>query len=255
MKILVLSMSRVGRVDDVVRNVMDKSSSEAAGVERRARLRTLSYADEGGRGKDDDGLRYARVHLFKVLNDYMDVARRMGYLGQCVAHVRGGCEGEDMRKLVKKTVVRLVGFMQGEIKAFFVAVLGEDEVEAEGAGGELERGSLLNRDTIAAPSSDSAKKGIFSLSISTEALGSRPQGKAGSVRSRRRRRSSLGASSSATLVTSMSAAQFASTVLFTAPNKPSVRHALPLRKYVARWCDGLSLAVKEVRRAARSKAD
>ena len=156
-----------------------------------------------------------------------------------------GCSEADKKKLIAKTVIKLIEHMQLEIKEFLAAALGEDEVDASSAEVDApERGSLLNRDTLVS-STDSTKKGIFSLSISTES-NSGSQSKSGSVRTRRRRRSSLGASTSATLVTSMSGSQFATTVLFTSPIKPSVRHALPLRKYVARWCDGLVLAVKEL---------
>lgn len=192
-------------------------------------------------------LHFVRVHLFKVLNNFMDVARRMGYCLQCVNHEKSGCSEADKKKLINKTIIKLIELMQHEIKEFITAVLGEDEVVASSAEADApERGSLLNRDTLVS-STDSTKKGIFSLSISTKSnSGSSSQSKSGSVRTRRRRRSSLGASTSATLVTSMSASQFATTVLFTSPNKPSVRHALPLRKYVARWCDGLVLAVKEL---------
>lgn len=38
----------------------------------------------------DLGLHFVRSHLFKLLNNYMDVTRRMGYCLQCILHEKQG---------------------------------------------------------------------------------------------------------------------------------------------------------------------
>ncbi|GMH81784.1 hypothetical protein TrST_g4820 [Triparma strigata] len=242
-KIIVKSMGMIGRVDDIIRNVMSRAANEVASVERQTRLRTLTTVEDSQRpdAPKDLGLHFVRSHLFKVMNNYMDVTRRMGYCLQCINHEKQGISDKDQAK-IKRNILTIVESMQSEIKDFLVCVLGEEVDDDKNES--MERRSLLHRQTL---SSATEKKSIFSLSINTDPTKNRnDSSKSSPVRSRRtRRRSSVGASTSATLVTSMSASQFVSTVLLRS-SAPSVRHALPLRKYVARWCDGLALAVKEI---------
>ncbi|GMH88820.1 hypothetical protein TL16_g11273 [Triparma laevis f. inornata] len=243
-KIIVRSMGMIGRVDDIIRNVMARAENEITSVERQTRLRTLSAIEDSQRpdAPKDLGLHYVRSHLFKLLNNYMDVTRRMGYCLQCILREKQGISEKDQQK-INKNILVIVELMQSEIKVFLVCVLGE-EVD-DSVNESMERRSLLHRQTVSSPAE---KKSIFSLNINTDPNKNNPNNtsKDSPIKSRRtRRRSSVGASTSATLVTSMSASQFVSTVLFPS-STPSVRHALPLRKYVARWCDGLALAVKEL---------
>ena len=45
-KILIKGVAMIGRVDDIVRNVMGRAEEEIRSVERQTRLRTLAYVDE-----------------------------------------------------------------------------------------------------------------------------------------------------------------------------------------------------------------
>lgn len=140
-KIIVRSMGMIGRVDDIIRNVMARAENEVTSVERQTRLRTLSAIEDSqrpdapkGEGQrevvalgakvceawksftsselhivatplvqfygtsfltppfpqTDLGLHFVRSHLFKLLNNYMDVTRRMGYCLQCILHEKQG---------------------------------------------------------------------------------------------------------------------------------------------------------------------
>jgi len=231
----------------------------------------------GGGGGE---LKRVRNFIFRLCNDFIDVALRTSYLVQIVRDKKYGSEdkgiddgGERVRgeRKLKSLVEGAVGIMQGEVEKLIRAVLGEkvegEEVEGEEGGVRERRSSLaIMGDKAAAANSRKDRNGkngggdevaVFDLGILDDEQGGkdtkvgRMEGKKVSIGRRRssmlkkqmkksKREAAEGGGMGAN-VRNMSYKAFTEEVLFE-PGRtlPSVRHALALRRHVSRWCGVLS---------------
>ena len=135
LKFLVDGMDKLGRLDDIVRHVEDRMGKEIEALSGNERVWVFTKAEiERAVGVGGGELKRVRNFIFRLCNDFIDVALRTSYLVQIVRDKKYGSEdkgiddgGERVRgeRKLKSLVEGAVGIMQGEVEKLIRAVLGE----------------------------------------------------------------------------------------------------------------------------------
>uniref|UniRef100_A0A7S4S8A6 Exocyst complex component Sec8 n=2 Tax=Ditylum brightwellii TaxID=49249 RepID=A0A7S4S8A6_9STRA len=259
LRILVESLAKMGRLDDVERCLLENIEREIRRVAEREQARTYARIERrrgrlnkknkrtsvagtgegsgmggGASEHDDNTLREFRVHLSNLLSAFASVIARLSHLAQIVRYRI--CSDPSIATpsyRVKESALHSVlasadKLMQREIKGFLKACV-DDSESAKGRsilahlnGPSQERSNSTGRDV------SSHERGIFSLGVINDASLKRGD-------SAQEAAANLAASRANIL--ELPADQFVLSVLFPRSGgaRPEVRHALTFRRAIARW--------------------